>query len=561
MADATRRLGPRTVLAAASGPLADRLADRLRDRLASRGLGFERCPWHDVGSGAEALVILPGRAAPDDATVERVRALVSSRSTSVRHVLLVSSAAIHSPSHHHPGWVDEDHRGRGVRSPRDENPVSAAWRRLEEAFDEALGTEVEKSVLRAVAVPVAGGDDLFSRLLSGDTARVPIGFDPTVQLLAVDDLAAAIDRVIAERVVGTFHVAPSEGVPLSKALEHAGTRGRASFGVGKGREGVFLRHSFTVSGERLRAAVGFEPERSSARVAEAIGIDTGRVDAPADTLPAYDSHGMDRGYVRRLGRTLFRFLHDLWWRVEYRGLEHVPKRGKAVLVGVHRGHQPWDGVMTLHLLARELGRFPRFLIHPTLVKFPFLAPYMIRCGGLHACRENGDRVLADGEILAIYPEGVRGAFTPYRDAYRLGRFGRDEYVKFALRHGAPLVPFVTVGSAEIFPILGRIDWSWWKRFSEWPYLPITPTMSLVPLPSKWHTLFLDPVPTDQYGPEAAEDSEIVGALSAEIRERLQATLLDLRERRPAIFWGSVFDDEDERAVDAPRTELVGGRLP
>ena len=82
----------------------------------------------------------------------------------------------------------------------------------------------------------------------------------------------------------------------------------------------------------------------------------------------FDDFGMDKDYINAFGRTLFKLLHDRYWRVEVEGLGHVPERGRAVLVGVHRGFMPWDAVMTLHLLARELGRYPRFLIHPGLIK-------------------------------------------------------------------------------------------------------------------------------------------------------------------------------------------------
>ncbi|MEO1367342.1 MAG: hypothetical protein AAFX50_09210, partial [Acidobacteriota bacterium] len=112
-------------------------------------------------------------------------------------------------------------------------------------------------------------------------------------------------------------------------------------------------------------------------------------------------------------------------------------------------------------------------------------------------------------------------------------------VRFAIRSGAPIVPFVTVGSAEIFPILGRIDWPWWRRVVEWPYFPITPTMGTVPLPSKWHTRFLEPVPTAHLEPSAAEDREIVRALSASVKARMGAALDDLLARRRHPFWGAL----------------------
>jgi 1-acyl-sn-glycerol-3-phosphate acyltransferase len=269
---------------------------------------------------------------------------------------------------------------------------------------------------------------------------------------------------------------------------------------------------------------------------------------------------MDKGYIDAFGRTLFRFLHERYWRVEVAGLEHVPARGRAVLVGVHRGFMPWDAVMTLHLLARELGRYPRFLIHPGLVRFPFLFNFHTKLGGVIACQENADRVLERGDILAIYPEGIRGAFALYRDAYRLGKFGRDEFVKVALRHRAPIVPFVTVGSAETFPIIGKLNWGWWKRQTEWPFFPITPTWPLapVPLPSKWHTLYLPPLNVeDRYPPEAADDPETVRAVSREVRARMEEAMRDIVRRRKSVFFGSVFDEPGARAAGLSYEEKVG----
>jgi 1-acyl-sn-glycerol-3-phosphate acyltransferase len=250
---------------------------------------------------------------------------------------------------------------------------------------------------------------------------------------------------------------------------------------------------------------------------------------------------LDPAYVRRHGRGVIGFLHDRYWRVELRGLDQIPQQGRAVLAGVHRGFMPFDGVMALHAIARRHGRFPRFLIHPTLVKFPFLANFITKLGGIPACQENADKVLEEEGLLGVFPEGIRGAFTRYRRAYKLGRFSRDEFVKIALRHRAPIVPFVTLGSAEIFPILGAIRWKWVRRLTEWPFLPVTPTLNLVPLPSKWHTWFLEPLHVEaDHGPEAADDPAVVRMLSNEVRRRMEVAIAEMLGRRRSIFWGSIF---------------------
>jgi 1-acyl-sn-glycerol-3-phosphate acyltransferase len=185
------------------------------------------------------------------------------------------------------------------------------------------------------------------------------------------------------------------------------------------------------------------------------------------------------------------------------------------------------------------------------MKFPFLFDFMIKLGGIPACRENADWVLQRDEIVGIFPEGIQGAFTPYRSAYRLGKFGRDEFVKTALRNRAPIVPFATVGSAEIFPILAKIRWPWWERLTDWPYFPITPTFPLapVPLPSKWHMRFLPAVPLEPvYTPADADNPRAVRAISGDIRARIQSALDEMVARRRWIFFGSIFERRTNGSV-------------
>src|ERR1043166_2856911 len=494
------------------------------------------------------------RFAPDLADAEAV--FKESAHAGVRHFVLLSSAAVYGASHHNVGFLAESR----ILLRHDKQSPANRWLELESlaAFYLGDGAQTRLVILRPSATPLPGGGDYFSRLLGGRVAVTLAGHDPSLQLLSPEDLASAVRLAVEGGARGVYNVAPDGVVPLRAALRLAGAKRlpaprtlqrlarSALAGLCHPVEQLdYVRYSWTVSNAKIKSEVGFAPRRSSAEAVREFraarvddraraalndsragagrtlaGFDDSRepealndlreTDAPDGPRgpEEFDDFGMDKGYIDAFGRTLFKFLHDRYWRVEVEGLGHVPARGRAVLVGVHRGFMPWDAVMTLHLLARELGRYPRFLIHPGLIKFPFLFNFHTKLGGVIACQENADRVLARGEILAIYPEGIRGAFALYRDAYRLRHIGRDEFVRVAPRHRAPIVPFVNVGSAETFPILAKLDWGWWKRRTEWPFFPLTPTWPLapVPLPSKWHTQFLAPVHVERrYPPEAADD--------------------------------------------------------
>ena len=526
--------------------------------------------------GIDTVVYSPPRArrapAPDLADAEAV--FKECARTGVRHFVLLSSAAVYGASHHNTGFLAESQMllRRGGKS------LASRWLELESlaAFYLGEGRETRLVILRPAATPVQGGGDYFSRLLRARVAVTLPGHDPSLQVLSAEDLADAVRRAVEGEARGVYNVAPDGVMPLRAALRLAGAlrlpvprllQRPARFALSLAglchplEQLDYVRYSWTVANEKGKRELGFAPRRSSAKaLSEFRAAERGRTARTTERAPGmsdassetkklagaregFDDFGMDEDYIAAFGRTLFKFLHDHYWRVEYEGLGHVPREGRAVLVGVHRGFMPWDAVMALHLLVRELGRYPRFLIHPGLVKFPFLFNFHTKLGGVIACQENADRLLARDEILAIYPEGIRGAFALYRDAYRLGKFGRDEFVKMALRRRAPIVPFVTVGSAETFPIIAKLDWGWWKRRTEWPFFPITPTWPLlpVPLPSKWHTQFLAPVHVEQrYPPEAADDPSAVRAVSREVRARMEEALREMRRCRKSIFYGSVF---------------------
>jgi 1-acyl-sn-glycerol-3-phosphate acyltransferase/nucleoside-diphosphate-sugar epimerase len=535
----------------------DRIATSLVEAL-SRSPGVELCERapHDPQlidaagfSKYDTVVCSPlhsgsATTGPDVAVAREVCARLAS--LPLQQSVLLASAAVYSPNHQSTGLVPET-----AFVPEGRSAIADAWReveRLSAQIGERSGAPPPvRTILRAAAV--LDGSDYFSKLLTGRVAITYPGHDPTIQLLSPRDLAAAVAAVVQRRAGGVFNVAPAAGIPLKFALRTAGVPrlplGRlAQNAVRTVASGAslsappdqlkYIQFSWTVSGEKLRREVGFVPSLTSE---EAILELTGRGSVARG---GYDEFGMDAAYIRRYCGHLFKWLHDGYWRVELDGIEHIPERGRGVLVGMHRGFMPFDGVMALFALVTRRNRIPRFLIHPSLTKFPFLADFMAKLGGIMACQENGDWVLQRDELVGIFPEGIRGAFTMYERAYTLGKFGRDEFVRMALRNRAPIYPFVTVGSAEIYPILKRVDWSWFRRYTEWPFLPIT--AAPFPLPSKWHTQFLPPMHVEQeYGPEAAENQKTVHRISLEVRQRMQAAIDEMLLRRKSIFYGQIFD--------------------
>jgi len=458
-------------------------------------------------------------------------------------LILLSSALIYGTGTARQGLVDESYA-----TPRHgADAISRTWKSLE-----ALACRrIETALVILRPVTVLPSPALLARSLAQRLTITPAGHDPTLQLLSLEDLAAAVLCAVRANRTGVFNVAPDGVIPVRAALRLGGGHRLAlprTWQRLAWRRATldYLRYPWTVSTQKIKRDLGFTPRHSSLDALRQLRKET----SDAAPEPCFDNFGMDRETIDRFARTIFKFMSDRYWRIELEGLEHIPRQGPGILAGPHRGFIPWDAVMALHLVLRETGRVPRFLTHPGLLKFPFVSSFITKMGGVVACQENAERVLAAGELLGVFPEGVQGAFTPCRQAYQLLDFGRDAFVKIALRNRIPIVPYVTVGNVEALPIFKLFAWRWWRRYSDWPGLPLSTFPFLpLPLPSKWHIRFLPAIhPAAQHGPEAAGDVTLVKKISAEVRSQMQQAIDDILRRRPSIFWGSVFARQKGRGA-------------
>ena len=255
-----------------------------------------------------------------------------------------------------------------------------------------------------------------------------------------------------------------------------------------------------------------------------------------------DEFGFDRRFAEAI-RPFFEFLYTLWWRVEVTGIDHVPAKGSALVVANHSGVLPYDAMMIKLAIRHEhpQERECRLLALDMFALLPFLAPLLAKDGEVRANPENGERLLRKGELVGVFPEGVKGVGKHYKDRYRLARFGRGGFVRIALRTGSPIVPCAVVGAEEIHPVLLRTDWV--GRPLGLPYVPITPTfpalgaLGLVPLPSKWSIDFGEPLSLAEYGPEAAEDPILVNRIVERVRGTIQDLVDGRLARRRSVFFG------------------------
>ena len=134
-----------------------------------------------------------------------------------------------------------------------------------------------------------------------------------------------------------------------------------------------------------------------------------------------DEFGHDPDLVEHVLAPLLRPLYRRWWRVETRGLEHVPASGPALVVGNHAGTLPFDALMVALALLDEhpAHRSLRMLAADLAFDLPVVAPLARKSGNTLACAEDATRLLESGELVGVWPEGYKGLGKPYRERYQL----------------------------------------------------------------------------------------------------------------------------------------------
>ncbi len=242
-----------------------------------------------------------------------------------------------------------------------------------------------------------------------------------------------------------------------------------------------------------------------------------------------DEFGFDRELTDAVFHPLLRPLYRDWFRVDAAGLEHLPATGPALVVANHSGTVALDALMLSLAVHDEhpAHRYLRLLGADLVFRLPFLSELARKNGSTLACNPDVERLLANGELVGVFPEGFKGVGKLYKDRYRLQRFGRGGFVSVALRTGTPIVPVSIVGAEEIYPMIGNLKPV--ARLLGLPYFPVTPTfpwlgpLGLIPYPSKWSIRFHEPIATAGQA-DQADDPMVVFNLADQVRETIQQHL-------------------------------------
>jgi 1-acyl-sn-glycerol-3-phosphate acyltransferase len=214
-----------------------------------------------------------------------------------------------------------------------------------------------------------------------------------------------------------------------------------------------------------------------------------------------------------------------WFRTEVRGLERIPRRGAALLVGNH-ALLGLDSVALFAEIARQCGRIPRGMAWRALFGVPGAGRLLRKVGAVPGTRDRAVALLEAGELVAAYPGGARESFKTAQERYRLFWDGRRGFAAAAARAGAPIIPVAAIGPDDAFRVIGREPFLGRRLVGvDLPLVAGPP----VPRPVKFTFWVGEPIP-------AAPDDD-TEALGARVQSALERLIAEGLVRRRSIWWG------------------------
>lgn len=251
----------------------------------------------------------------------------------------------------------------------------------------------------------------------------------------------------------------------------------------------------------------------------------GRLEIPFNAC-GVDPYGVSREHLARF-YTWLRFLYRTYFGVRAYGLEHVPPRGRAMLVGNHSGGVAVDGAMVIASMFFEMDppRLAQGMAEKFINKVPFFSLWSNRTGQLTGLPETAHKLLEDDRLLMVFPEGARGTAKLYKDRYTLVQFGTG-FVRLALATKTPIIPFGFIGGGDAIPTIAN-SVSLGKVMGA-PYVPITPYGVALPLPVNLSVHYGEPMVFSGTG---TEDDEVIFGYVEQVKSRI-AELMEIGRNYP-----------------------------
>ncbi|GJP44294.1 hypothetical protein CLOM_g3666 [Closterium sp. NIES-68] len=362
---------------------------------------------------------------------------------------------------------------------------------------------------------------------------------------ASSNRAADSEQIVggASEAAGTIRAGKSGGAAggagLTEAEEGRGTRGGLGNEMELGRKQLGRE---TELGRREGKGGEGRVEKGEAR---------GVGEQASEEGKKYMGSVEGRVAAGEVGRALEGMMDDMpqyrvWnWiaRPLYIGLEKIPRNeGKLLFVGNHTIFGIYDMPLMIRDIHMRTGVTLRGLGAPTHWQGPF-ADKFTKYGAVRVSPRACYQLLREGENMLLYPGGGREVAKRKGEKYKLMWRDTTDFVRIAIRCGATIVPFSTIGVEDAFDVLMDPEEIMASPLGPWlkPALqatglhtapfPLASNAGLLPRPERLYFLFSDPIRTDDLDPSIVRNKEECSRIYQEVRGRVESGIEQLMKVR------------------------------
>lgn len=226
-------------------------------------------------------------------------------------------------------------------------------------------------------------------------------------------------------------------------------------------------------------------------------IESAPIEASAEIVA---SDPFDAAWARSLEQAVLRPMNEVWFRAKVVGAERIPRNGPVILAANHSGNAfPYDAIALDSVLWQQDGMRDdaklRTVFEPALASVWWMRPFGIddfwrRGGGVDMTFDNFDRLLARGDRVLYFPEGVPGIGKGFNNRYRLRTF-RTSFLLLSARYHAPVLPIYIINAEWLHPfgyVFGPLD-RLMQRVFHVPFLPLPLGLAAIVFPWIWYLAF------------------------------------------------------------------------
>lgn len=203
--------------------------------------------------------------------------------------------------------------------------------------------------------------------------------------------------------------------------------------------------------------------------------------------------------VARIERPLA-FLFQDWWKVDLQGLQRLPEKGPALIVGNAGGILPWAALMLMYAMMSD-KQHPRklhIMANIDWIEDERIYNFAREIGFVPYSADNAKKLFSEGQFVIVFPEGQAGALKPFGERYRCRNFDWTQLMP-AVEMNVPMFPLATTGPDESFPLGMNIEPL--AKLLSLPAFPVTPLFPFLPFPAnifslpfvKWKMRVLKPL--------------------------------------------------------------------